>query len=454
MIQALKHKLVNKLMGDNSRSQKIIKNILMSFGVKSGSILVGLVLIPLTINYIDAVQYGIWLTISSVVSWMNFFDIGMGNGLRNKLAAALALEEYDNARKYISTTYATLIIVATCLFILFCIVNSFVDWRGFLNIPSSVRENISLIVFAVAGAFCIQFIAQLINTVLTAIHEPAMAGVIAFLGQIMLLVAVIVLKYTVNADLLVLVIVLTCVPIIVLLIASIVLYNGKLKYLAPSLRKIDFHCAKSILNVGGIFFLIQIGTLIVFQTNNLIITKVIGPEAVTQFNVSYKLYSVIIMLFSIIMTPYWSAFTDAYAKNDFAWMRNSMNKLRKIWYLLSLIIIPLLVLSSSTIFKLWLGNTVSIPLSLAVAMGAYTICFNCVSLNCFFLNGLGKLRIQLLLYIITCVLNIPLGVFLGKIAGVTGVVLSNVLTLTFMIIVLWIQVNKILNNRAIGIWNA
>lgn len=454
MIQALKHKLVNKLMGDNSRSQKIIKNILMSFGVKSGSILVGLVLIPLTINYIDAVQYGIWLTISSVVSWMNFFDIGMGNGLRNKLAAALALEEYDNARKYISTTYATLIIVATCLFILFCIVNSFVDWRGFLNIPSSVQENISLIVFAVAAAFCIQFIAQLINTVLTAIHEPAMAGVIAFLGQIMLLVAVIVLKYTVKADLLVLVIVLTCVPIIVLLIASIVLYNGKLKYLAPSLRKIDFHCAKSILNVGGIFFLIQIGTLIVFQTNNLIITKVIGPEAVTQFNVSYKLYSVIIMLFSIIMTPYWSAFTDAYAKNDFAWMRNSMNKLRKIWYLLSLIIIPLLVLSSSTIFKLWLGNTVSIPLSLAVAMGAYTICFNCVSLNCFFLNGLGKLRIQLLLYIITCVLNIPLGVFLGKIAGVTGVVLSNVLTLTFMIIVLWIQVNKILNNRAIGIWNA
>lgn len=454
MIQTIRYKIAGLLKRDDLRSQTVLRNILMSFGVKGGSILVGLMLVPMTISYINPVQYGIWLTISSIVGWMNFFDIGMGNGLRNKLTAALALKEYDEAKKYVSTTYATLTIIAVGIFILFWLTSSLFNWRTFLNVPPSIDTDIQSVLLIVVGAFCFQFVAQLLNTILTATHEPAIAGFISFIGQVCLLIAVFILKHTVKGSLELLVAILSLVPAGVLLIVGAILYSSKLRSIAPSIKNIDFSYTKNILNIGGIFFFIQIGTLILFQTDNIIIAKVIGPEAVTTFGVTYKLFSVVTMLFSIVMTPYWSAFTDAYTKKDFAWMQHSMNRLRKVWYAVAFICIPLLVVLSGTIFKLWLHDTVSIPFRLSALMGVYAICFTCLSLNCFFLNGVGKLRIQLLLYIIVSILNIPLGVYLGQNFGIEGVVTSNIILFLFMTVTFWIQVNKILASKATGLWNS
>ncbi|TKT87656.1 lipopolysaccharide biosynthesis protein [Dyadobacter frigoris] len=455
MISTYRLKISNLFEKRNERSQKIIKNILMSVGIKGGSIVIGLLLVPMTINYINPLQYGIWLTVSSIISWMNFFDIGMGNGLRNKLTTSIALGEYDNAKKYVSTTYATLCIISSLLFIIFWFINPHIDWRKFLNIPTSVSDNINLVILIVFSSFCLQFVIQLINTVLTSIHEPAIAGLISFIGQVMLLLTIFILKNTfLPGSLQVLVLALTAVPILILLVASIILYATELKHFAPSLKSVDFKYARNILEVGGAFFVIQIGALILFQTNNIIITKIIGPEAVTQFNVAYKLFSVVIMAFTIIMTPYWSAFTDAFAKKDFLWMKKSMTTLRKIWAFIAIIIVPLIVVISDYLFKIWLNDSVSIPFNLSIAMGLYVIFYTCLSLNCFFLNGVGKLKIQLYLYIIVSVINVPLGIYLGKNFGLQGVVFSNVIIFVAMNVVLWIQTNKVLNNEVSGIWNS
>src|SRR5665647_3802680 len=93
------------------RSIKIKKNILASFVIKGLSIAISLVLVPLTINYVNPTQYGIWLTLSSIVAWFSFFDIGFGNGLRNKFAESKATGNTEKAKIYVSTTYAILCII-------------------------------------------------------------------------------------------------------------------------------------------------------------------------------------------------------------------------------------------------------------------------------------------------------------------------------------------------------
>ena len=70
----------------HKRSVKAKKNILASFLIKGGNIAISLILVPLTIHYVNPTQYGIWLTLSSIIGWFAFFDIGFGNGLRNKFA--------------------------------------------------------------------------------------------------------------------------------------------------------------------------------------------------------------------------------------------------------------------------------------------------------------------------------------------------------------------------------
>ncbi|MBF9253260.1 oligosaccharide flippase family protein [Pontibacter sp. 172403-2] len=452
MLYLINTKVNEFLLQKNERSAKILRNIIWSFGLKGGSILVGLILVPMTINYINPIQYGIWITISSIVSWMSFFDIGMGNGLRNQVAAAIALKKYDEAQKYVSSTYVVLGFISFVLLVIFCFINPYINWRGFLNIPGSVKDNISLAIFIVFCSFCIQFVVQLINIVLTSIHNPAKSNLITFLGQLGALATVFVLTKTIPGSLTVLVLTLTLVPIITLIIASAIFYNTKLKFIAPKFSLFDFSYAKNIFSVGTSFFIIQIGSIILLQTDNIIISKFIGPSSVTEFNVSFKLFSVIMMLFSIIMTPYWSAFTDANAKKDYSWMKANMKRIRRIWLLISVLVVPTLLVCSDLIFKFWIGNSIQISKSLSMWLALYVIGYICLNLNSYFLNGVGKIKIQLYLYIIVCFLNIPLSCILAKEVGINGVVISNIIMLLIMNIILWIQSNKILSQNDGGLW--
>jgi O-antigen/teichoic acid export membrane protein len=183
MLPSLKVKIGAILKKDSQRSEMVAKNIFLSFGVKGGGIIVSLVLVPMTINYISPVQYGLWLTISSLLGWMNFFDIGFGNGLRNKLASSVSNNNFDEAKKYVSTTYASLCVISAFLFLCFWLVNPFLNWNKWLNVPGTVPDDIHFIMLIVLSSFCFLFVAQLINTVLTAIHKPAISSLLTFLDN-------------------------------------------------------------------------------------------------------------------------------------------------------------------------------------------------------------------------------------------------------------------------------
>ncbi|HEX2847754.1 MAG TPA: oligosaccharide flippase family protein [Chitinophagaceae bacterium] len=445
---------LNRLIkGGEGRTVKIKRNIIASFLIRILTIAINFSIVPLTIEYVSPVKYGVWIIVTSIITWFSFFDFGMANGLRNRLAAALAFNDIERAKKYVSTTYAVFTLLAVGVFILFALINPYINWGRFLNVPSAMDEDIHLIMLVVLGTFCVQFIAQLLSTVLIAMQEPAKGEMITLFGQAAVLVALLILKNTIPGTLLVLVAALTLTPL-AFIIASFFFYGRKLKAVAPSFKSIDFSYTKSILTVGGVFFFIQIGALILVQTDNIIITNILGPEAVTEFNVTYKLYSVIYMAFSIIINPYWSAFTDAYAKKDFHWIEGSINKLRKLWFIMAFIIIPVFFVMTKFIFRIWLPDSLNVAPSLSISMAVYMICYSCLALNCYFLNGIGKLKVQLLLYVVVSIVNIPMGIVFGKLWGVEGVILANVMAFIVMNIVLWIQTNRILANKATGIWNS
>ena len=452
MFQAIKLKIDLLTTRNGPRSQKILKNIFMSFGVKAGGIVVSLMLVPMTMDYISPTQYGIWLTISSIVSWMNFFDVGLGNGLRNKLSIAIAQENVEDAKIYVSTTYASLSLIAILLLAIFWTVNPYLDWNKYLNIPYDIHDNISNIILVVLASFCLQFVVQIINTVLTATHESAVAALVSFLGQLGILVAVFILKKTVIGSLAILVWALTLIPVLVYIIASVYLYNSKLGYLSPSFKKIQYKYARSLINTGGMFFVIQIGAMLLFQTNNIIITNILGPQAVTEYNVSYKMFSIVTMIFTIIITPYWSAFTDAYVKLDFDWMAKTLSTIRKVWFFLSISALLLLVISK-WLLNLWVGSKVGFDLALSISMTIYTIAVMWQTLHVYILNGVGKIKLQLVLVILGSLVNIPFGIYLCRTYGLAGIVFANTVVFIFIGILCSVQVKKILDERATGIWS-
>lgn len=436
----------------HERTVLIKKNIIFSFCIRIVSIIIGFLLIPLTINYVSPKQYGIWLTLSSLINWFNFFDIGLGNGLKNKLAEAKALNNLHGARVYISTTYAILSGISVFIFIVFYTVNHFINWKSVLNIPEFQNNELSKLTLLIASFFCIQFISQIINTVLTASHAPAKVSFINMLGQVCCLIAVFFLKMTTKGSLENMILVLAGIPIAVQIISGLVLFKFEYRDLSPRFKLVNMKFAKSLLNTGGVFFIIQIGVLVLFQTDNIVITQLFGPLQVTTFNLAYKLFSVVIMVFTIVMTPFWSAFTDAYSKNDWKWIKDVLSKMQQYWIYLSIITILLLVFSK-ILYRIWLGSTINIPFSLSLVMGIYVIAYCWQTIHVYLLNGINKIRLQLYLVIISSVINLPLAILLGKYIGLAGVTLANAVVFIVMGIIFSIQTNKIVNNTATGIWN-
>ena len=130
----------------HARTLRAKKNIAASFFIKGLGIAVGLMLVPLTINYLDPTRYGIWITLSSIIGWFGFFDIGLGHGLRNKFAEALAIGKHELARAYVSTTYAILSIIIGGVLLLFYFVNPFLNWNIILNAEQDIvlQKELSL----------------------------------------------------------------------------------------------------------------------------------------------------------------------------------------------------------------------------------------------------------------------------------------------------------------------
>lgn len=455
MISFLRNKAQSFWNSGHERTLKIKRNIIYTFLIKGTSVLITFVLIRLTVHYIDKGQYGIWLTIGSLVSWMNTFDIGLSNGLRNKMAHALALNQRENIVKYVSTTYALLFLISSVTFLVFFSIGSFFNWNQLLNIKGAVNYSVWPIILIALGSFCVQFFLQPVSSVLIAMHQPFKSSLILLLGQIVTFILVYLLTLFTKGSLIALVIAIAGSPVFVFLCANIYYFNTSgLKAYSPRFSAIDFSSAKSLLNVGGAFFFIQIGALVLFQTDNIVVTRTLGPQEVTTFNIAYKLFSLVIIIFGIIMTPYWSAFTDAYAKNDMTWIKQSINKMRMLWLYATLLTLVLYVFSGA-FYKFWLGDKVNIPIPalLSLSMAIYVALTAWQSIYTYALNGIGKLRVQLILVIITAIINIPLSVILIKWVGIAGTVIANIILVFIMNIVFTYQINQIINQKAKGIWN-
>ena len=153
-------------MNGSSRSIAIKKNIIASLFLKGISILVSLQVVPLTINYINPTRYGIWLTLSSIVAWLSYFDLGFAHGFRNRFAEAVAKGDMQLAREYVSTTYVVLSLLFSSVFLIAIVVNHFVDWSAILNVDAAYSSELNIVFGILAFFFCLNIVASIFTTML------------------------------------------------------------------------------------------------------------------------------------------------------------------------------------------------------------------------------------------------------------------------------------------------
>lgn len=453
-MKKLKDKIYNKVGIKSDRTKNITKHVGLSFIYKGGSMISTFLLVPLTIDFLDTENYGIWLTLSSFIAWFSFFDIGLGNGLRNKFAEAKAKGDLTLAKGYVSTAYFTIGVVCLGLFVLFFAVNFFIDWTKVFNASNNLQRDLSILMPIVFGFFCLQLVVKLITTIYTADQNASMQGKVGFLTQAGSLLVIWLMTLTAKSSLLIFGIIFSALPVFILLFLNFFAFSNTYKDYKPtfSLWKKDY--LKDIFGLGFMFFIIQVSGLIIYSTDNIVITQLFGPREVVPYGVTFKYFNISTMILTMVLIPYWSSFTEAYTKGDFEWIKTSMKNLNKV-SISSVFLVFIMLIISPFVYKLWLGDKVNIEFSLSVFMSIFFITNIIFLPYTFLLNGTGKLKLQLYFYIITALINIPLSIFLAKNMelGVSGIIIATVICLIPQAILCPIQYRKIINKNATGIWN-
>jgi O-antigen/teichoic acid export membrane protein len=435
------------------RSIKARKNILWSGLIKGLSIIISIMLVPMTLKCLSILEYGVWLTLSSILTWINYLDIGLANGLRNKLAESIAAGNQKLGQIYVSTTFFLLAVIMASVFLFFLSLQSFIDWAIILNVNPTTVQNLNAVIIFAFAFFCLSLIFKLTGIILIADQRPATNDLITLIGSAVSLLIIFILSRVSRGSLFNVILTFTSVPAIILIISYPIIFATKYRYLKPSIKAIKLQYSRNLMGLGFLFFIMQISSIVIFSSSNIIIAHVLDPEHVTPYNIVFKYFSVVTLMFNIAITPMWSASTEAYAKGDFDWIKNSLKSMLRIW-IISVVVIFAMILCSEFVYNMWIGQQVKIPFTLTLIMGVYTVimlwsvCFST------FLFGIGKLRLQLVNIMIVAILFIPLAIWLGKAIGIYGIVLTLCLTNISGAILNPIQFNRILSGKAIGIWNA
>jgi len=436
------------------RSIQAKQNIAGLFVLRGISTGINFVLVPLTLAYLSPSRFGVWMTLNSILAWVMWLDVGLGNGLRNRFALALARNDRELARSYVSTTYVFVGLISVCLFLLFLAAQPLLSWSAILNVPPAMDEELSRLACIVFMFFCIRLVAGLIGTILIADQQPAFSSVFEVLISACSLGAIIVLTRFLPGSLFWLGACMSGAMVIVPIVGNVWLFRGRYREFSPSLRYVRVVHARGLMHIGVQFFLLQIAGLVLFTGSNLIITQLFGPEEVTQYNIAFKYFGVPAGIFTMLLTPFWSAYTEAFARDDVSWIRMTFRKLVRamIWFSVAVLV---MVAVADEVYALWIGHAVHVPLSLSAATGAYVVIVAWSSIFSYFINGTGKIRLQLLVAIPTCLAVVPLAILLAGPVGLrsTGVVLAICIVLLPGTVLWPMQTRRLLSKRATGVWS-
>ncbi len=434
------------------RTRNYLHQIKGAVVYKAVAMLASFLAIPMMIRYLGQEQFGVWSTLLTVMSWIVFFDLGVGNGLRNKVAEALARNDQTEAANYIASGYSLIGLIALVLWALVTGVSFFVPWQAVFNTQAIPETTLRLTVQVAVFFVILNFWIGLISAILGAVQKTAMTALGQLISNILALSFVFVLTKTTVATITYLAVAYGLSLVSANCILSFLFFQANYE-LRPK-PNLDKQHVKPLLTFGLQFFVIQIAALVIFTTDKMLISQLFGPEYVTQYDVIFKLFGIITFLHVLIITPLWSAYTDAYHRGDFGWIKKILHK--QIWVFIGIIAaITFTATIAKPFIRIWIGARFEVDSLLILSMSALVLVTTWLNIFSYFLNGVQKLKVSWVVSIFAMLLNIPISIFLARYTslGVSSVVIGTICSLLPGVFLGPYQVIKIINKRDFGIWS-
>jgi O-antigen/teichoic acid export membrane protein len=148
-----------------------------------------------------------------------------------------------------------------------------------------------------------------------------------------------------------------------------------------------------------------------------------------------KLFAIAPSILSMLIAPLWPAYSEALARGDVQWVRETLGRSMLVVLAVSLPVNTVLVIMGPQILRLWVGPQVVAPALLLVGLGSWALLNSLCGTLAIFLNGVGFIRIQAICSALMAVSNVTLSIYLTHHIGISGVIYGTIVSqIIFMLI--------------------
>ncbi|RHT61998.1 hypothetical protein DW748_13240 [Ruminococcus sp. AM28-41] len=423
-----------KILNISSQNKTVILNMFGAFVVKGLSLFLSLFTMPAYIRFFqNQTVLGVWFTIVSVLNWILYFDLGLGNGLRNMLPDAIEKKDDKKVKELISTTYLTMTVLVIALAVLGLLFIPRLNWNNIFNVSVELVDNAVLIncAFIVYFGILLQFIVKLVSSVLYALQQSALVNLMSLTSSTLIVVALVIMpSSSMETNLYTMAYVNVIAMSLPYIIISFWVYGKRLKKAFPSLKSFNKDYVNDIIKIGFSLFWLQIVFMIISSTNEFMISNFTSPDYVVEYQAYYKVFKIGSMVFSLALTPIWSAVTKAQINKNFKWIK----KVYKIFLaasfvclLMELAVVPVL----QPLMDIWLGKgTIATSMLAGIVFAFSGTIFVIHNVNTSIGNGISYFKVQMIWMTFAAAIDIPFSYFMVQITGSwIGIVVANVIAL-------------------------
>ena len=415
------------------RHRRVFLSALASAFARGISALTLLITVPLVLKYLGDERYGLWVTITSLTFGLSFVDLGLGNGLVNAVAEAHGKDKPALARTYISSAFFLLLTLAVSLGLLFFLVQRWVPWPRVFNVssPLAVLE---------AGPAAVAFVGCLLLSAPLGIVQRVQtgyqrgfdnslwqaAGSLFGLGG--LLVAI-----QLGAGLPWLVLAVAGLPLMATVIQAGVLFGWRQPELRPRWTAASPQAARKILQMGSLFFVLQLAAAVAFASDNLVAAQVLGTEAVADYAITLQLFSLPMLLLGTLFAALWPAYGEAVTRGDVIWVQQTLKRSLLLAALVAGVPSTMLVLWGVPLIHWWAGTSITPPFWLLLGLATWTVLQALGNAVAMFLNGVSVIRLQVICASLLAVVGLAAKITLARKFGLSGIAWATVLAYSVLV---------------------
>ncbi|WP_318461224.1 lipopolysaccharide biosynthesis protein [Photobacterium leiognathi] len=438
---------MNKDKPKNNRLIKIIKNAFSSGASKGITILVTFITIPLTIDYLGTEKYGLWMAITSLIALMQMMDLGVGNALISLIADKKNKDGIYETFDIILSGLCTITMIGVFIVVTSFLVIPYVNWQWLLNFQDPnlipIAEN-SIKAFVII--FSLSIITGVAQSIRLGFQDGHINGGYNSIGQILNLIFIYI---TIKLDFgLTILIISSSLGTIFCNIGNLIFLIKKIlgrREYYSNIGKI-YKYSKNILKSGSGFFILQIMSIISYNLDNFIVSHFSGMDNVATFSVTMKLFSLTSVILTLFFSGMWAAYADAKSNGDWNWINKLYKRSLVVSSFAAFIISAVIAVTLPYTISLLSKGTIKPENSLILGMFLWGGGSAVIGATSCLLNGIHYLKAQIIVAIITTILNIILSITLTKSIGLSGPIwgsfISILLVYPFLIIYSLKLINK------------